>query len=125
MFLIVPNAATASMISQRLYELSVATNQPGRVTVRLVSYVVHPETGQAALNLPDDVMLPIKESAAGVAVSNALGIDGAEIAAIRNSIVDARGTRVPVVSLLPARLQNLGRTHEQLQADGWFVEPTL
>ncbi|MCS3667410.1 hypothetical protein GGP77_001639 [Salinibacter ruber] len=125
------NDISREKLDEALYAL--AAPEQGHETQAHVGGAVHPDTGQEALRLPDSTSLLLQPHADIGAfadlIEGALGPDAAQ------ETVDLYeqhvGERVRVEDMLTAgpnledALAGQIRTRSEMEADGWFPEPTL
>ena len=125
----VKNPAAARALSERLYKLSRPNPDPEDVTTSLIGWVIHPDTGAVMAALPDGLDLPIAVSSDPKALSALLtpfvtagSISVADVTSIETKLTDSKGSRVPLLDILPTFWVERQQTYEQLKADGWFAD---
>lgn len=91
------------------------------------SVLRHQTNGQAALALPDEEQVPIHVEADGTELAAMLAvfvIDGAmtqaEADGIAAAVQASAGQRVRIADFIPPSWAPYVRTHEQMDAAGWF-----
>jgi hypothetical protein len=96
------------------------------------SVLTHPTSGQTALALPDEEMVPIHAESDGAELAALLSVfvaDGAltqpEADGIAAAVHANAGQLVRVADFIPASWAAYVLTHEQMDAAGWFPEPSL
>lgn len=92
--------------------------------------LTHPTNGQAALDLPDEEQVPIHVEADGEELAALLAVfvsDGAltqaEASGINAAVRANAGKRVRVADFIPPSWAGNVKTHEQMDAAGWFPVP--
>jgi hypothetical protein len=125
------NDISCTTLDEALYAL--AAPEQKHETKAHASGVVHPDTGQEALKLPESTTLLLQPHAdiQGFAdlIESAVGPDAAQEAV--DLYEQHTGERVRVEDMLTAgpaledALAGQIRTRSEMEADGWFPEPTL
>jgi len=124
----VKDPAAAKELSERLYKLSRPNPDPEDVTTSLIGWVIHPDTGAVMAALPDGLDIPIAISSDPKTLSALLtpfvaagSITTADVTSIETKLTISKGSRVPLLDILPAFWIERQQTYEQLKADGWFA----
>jgi hypothetical protein len=133
-FIPITNAATADLLSRRLFELSRPAGVPceGCVTSHLLQWVTHPETGAVMMEIPEGFDFPVHQIADGETVRPIIQpfvtagkvpvkeVDDL-VALVQTKVED----RVAVWDLIPAFWKGLSKTREELELEGWFPKLEL
>lgn len=114
--LILTQPENAAAISEALWRLSAPA---GSATRYAVAWIAHPTTGDVALDLGDSTQY-LQPGADIDAFLDLLPITAAEQDAARVTLEAARGQRLSYSQMVPPSLQPNMRTHEQMDAAGWF-----
>lgn len=114
----------AQHISCKLYELTrpQGVRAPSDNTLYLLPFFKHPERDEWAIEIIEDIQIPISDEAQ---IDSLMALYGPmmtkeEREKVLNLIEDAK--TVPLATFFPAALRERLKTKEQLQADGWFAE---
>ena len=88
---------------------------------------IHPETGYAALAMPEEETVPIHLEADGAELDYMLDIFVADAAltqeeadVIRQQVIDSVGQSVSILDFVPPSWAGYVLTKEQMDAQGWF-----
>ena len=116
-YLILTQPENAANISEALWRLSATA---GSSTRYAVAWITHPTTGDVALHLGTGTQY-LQPNADIDAFLDLLPITAAEQDAARLALEAARGQRLSYAEMVPPSLQPNLRTHEQMDAAGWFA----
>ena len=88
---------------------------------------IHPQTGYAALGIPEGHQVNVHPEATGAELDYLLGIfvaDGGltqeEAGGIRQTVADSIGKTVSILDFIPPSWGAYVLTQEQMDLDGWF-----
>jgi len=119
----------AKKLSESLYRLSRPNPDPDDVTTCLIGWMIHPDTGAVMMMFPDDLDLPIAVSSNAKILNTVLtpfvaegSITANDVKSIETKLTISKGERVALLDILPAFWIEGQQTHEQLEADGWFLD---
>jgi hypothetical protein len=107
--------------SRELFKISRPVSEAEDVTAYLFGWVIHPETGQYALEVDLDTIIPVhpeKDLTAIISMLNPLAT-AEEIA----TIVAGMGSAVRFGDMLPAYVEVI--SYDTMKQNGWFPEFTL
>ena len=116
-YLILTQPENAAAISEALWRLSAPA---GSTTRYAVAWITHPTTEDVALHLGADTQY-LQPGADIDAFLDLMPITAAEQDAARVTLEAARGQRLSYAAMVPPSLQGNLRTHEQMDAAGWFA----
>lgn len=116
-YLILTQPENAANISEALWRLSAPA---GSETRYAVAWITHPTTGDVALHLGSDTQY-LQPEADIDAFLDLLPITAQEQAEAKVALEAARGQRLAYSQMTPPSLQPNLRTHEQMDAAGWFA----
>lgn len=117
-----PTVPYAAAMSEATWRLSVPA--PDSFTTQAFPVVLHPETGDAALWIPDAFTTVVHAAANVAAFVAALPVPQSERDALAAVLEAARGgAPLTVADWLPPTLQARALTDAQAAAAGWFPSP--
>jgi hypothetical protein len=118
-----PTIDYAQAMSAALWALAVPTATG--TTRYAVGWIIHPQSGDVALSIPDTYTQRVAPDADIAAFVSALPIPQQEQDELAAVLEAARDSTLTVAELLPPTLQANALTDAEADAQGWFPEPEL